>query len=819
MSAQHDYNHVYKEVKGAFHRGKMRYVDGNLAFRDADKSNSISQWNVEDDITKAVWSRCSQGYELRLYMNNDEIHSFSNFQKADYEKLKEHFPEMIQKNHGVRGWNFGELDVKGKELVFTDPKEDDIFEIPLYNVSNCTQSKNEMSLEFHANDLAPINLMEIRFHTISEVGARTMTDDILEHANVLQARGQAIANFNDLSFQIPRGRYGMKLFDKFMDIRGKSHDYKIAYTSIQRMFCLNHMDGLNFFFVIALDPPIKQGQTRYPYLVMQLPKDDDITMDLHVEDEDEFHKKYQGKLQPSLSGPLFQIFAVVLKHICGKKVHSTGDSFDSKQPCIQCSHKANQGYLYPLETAFVYLIKPPIYIKFVDIDYVHFAPGSSQRKNFEFEIVLKNKEKTKYSFSNIEREEYNPIYKFCQDKNIKVKNAVMGMGQGKRGGNDSGDDTIDPYMQRAMAEGEEDDSESDDEDFDVDMEEKKLKEKGAIGEEYESGSGGSTDLSGTESEDTDDPDVIHMDDEEAPKQKKRSISKKVTTKERKERGSPKKKMKMAKDPNAPKKPAGAYFMWMGEYRAKMKAENPDLVKNVSEFGKQAGVEWKALSEDKQQEYKNKNAELMDEWKEQMKNYTPSAEYAATAKTVAKSNKALKDPNAPKKPMTAFFAFMGDERENIQKDNPGIAHTEIAKKGGEMWKALSAEEKKSYEEKYKTAMVKWKVDNQEYQETDGAKAFQKQARTVDIGKVMKSKSSSKSVSKTKSSSGSKSGSGSKPKSPKSTKTVGGSVKSKEFVSDSSSSEEEKEDKNDKQGKKSKKKEEEESGSSASESDSD
>ena len=250
------------------------------------------------------------------------------------------------------------------------------------------------------------------------------------------------------------------------------------------MFCLNHMDGLNFFFVIALDPPIKQGQTRYPYLVMQLPKDDDITMDLHVENEDQFHKKYQGKLQPSLSGPLFQIFAVVLKHICGKKVHSTGDSFDSKQPCIQCSHKANQGYLYPLETAFVYLIKPPIYIKFVDIDYVHFSPGSNQRKNFEFEIVLKNKEKTKYSFSNIEREEYNPIYKFCQDKNIKVKNAVMGMGQSRRGG-DNSDEELDPYLQRAMAEGEEDDdSESEDEDFDVDMEEKKLKEKGAVGEEY-----------------------------------------------------------------------------------------------------------------------------------------------------------------------------------------------------------------------------------------------------------------------------------------------------------------------------------------------
>lgn len=217
---------------------------------------------------------------------------------------------------------------------------------------------------------------------------------------------------------------------------------------------------------------------------------------------------------------------------------------------------------------------------------------------------------------------------------------------------------------------------------------------------------------------------------------------------------------------------------------------------------------KKLSDEEQQVYKDKNTELMEKWKEEMENYTPSAEYAATAKTIANqksaTKKATKDPNAPKKPMTAFFAFMGDERENIQKDNPGIAHTEIAKKGGEMWKALSADEKKNYEDNYKTAMVKWKVDNQEYQETDGAKAFQKNARTVDIGKLMKSKSSSKT---TKSNSVSKSGS-SKAKSPKATKVVGASVKSKEFVSDSSSSDEEKEDN----------KKKEESVSSASESDS-
>ena len=43
-----------------------------------------------------------------------------------------------------------------------------IFEVPLSNVSHTTTSKNEVTLEFHQNDDAAINLMEIRFHVPSE---------------------------------------------------------------------------------------------------------------------------------------------------------------------------------------------------------------------------------------------------------------------------------------------------------------------------------------------------------------------------------------------------------------------------------------------------------------------------------------------------------------------------------------------------------------------------------------------------------------------------------------------------------------------------
>ena len=38
------------------------------------------------------------------------------------------------------------------------------FEIPLMNVSQCTQGKDEVALEFHQHDDSELSLMEMRFY-------------------------------------------------------------------------------------------------------------------------------------------------------------------------------------------------------------------------------------------------------------------------------------------------------------------------------------------------------------------------------------------------------------------------------------------------------------------------------------------------------------------------------------------------------------------------------------------------------------------------------------------------------------------------------
>jgi len=54
----------------------------------------------------------------------------------------------------------------------------------------------------------------------------------------------------------------------------------------------------------------------------------------------------------------------------------------------------------------------------------------------------------------------------------------------------------------------------------------------------------------------------------------------------------------------------------------------------------------------------------------------------------KSKKAKKDPNAPKKPLSAYMLWLQENRPNLKRKYPGANVTELAKRAGEVWKGIS-----------------------------------------------------------------------------------------------------------------------------------
>lgn len=67
--------------------------------------------------------------------------------------------------------------------------------------------------------------------------------------------------------------------------------------------------------------------------------------------------------------------------------------------------------------------------------------------------------------------------------------------------------------------------------------------------------------------------------------------------------------------------------------------------------------------------------------------------AAGKKPRAKKEKKPKDPNAPKRPPSAYLIFQNDVRENIRKSNPSMPYKEVLSLIAHRWKELSDDQKR------------------------------------------------------------------------------------------------------------------------------
>merc|ERR1712048_981608 len=282
-------------------------------------------------------------------------------------------------------------------------------------------------------DDAAVALMEMRFFVPTDPEANIDTvkefhEKITAKADLIQATGDAIVTFEEVACLTPRGRYSIRVYPTFLQLHGKTYDYKIPHTTVLRLFLLPHQDNRFMFFVISMDPPIRQGQTRYPFLILQFERDEEMTCKLNLTEE-EIEQKYGGKISQDISGPVFEVVSKVLNTICQRKITVPAQNHfksGSNSCSITCSYKASSGLLYPLERGFIFVHKPAVHIRFDEIATVNFARGSTTGRTFDFEVELKNQgssgANTTVTFSSLPREEYSHLYEFVNKKQLRIKN-------------------------------------------------------------------------------------------------------------------------------------------------------------------------------------------------------------------------------------------------------------------------------------------------------------------------------------------------------------------------------------------------------------
>jgi structure-specific recognition protein 1 len=368
------------------------------------------------------------------------------------------------KERALRGWNWGKVDFGKQELAF-NVQSRPCFEIPYTEISNTNLAgKNEVAVEFklsgEVKDAAangtngtkkkstsgPLDeLVEMRFYipgtakrgedeedapeeeAEEENAANLFYETLVEKAEIGEVAGDTYATFLEVLHLTPRGRFDIDMYESSFRLRGKTYDYKIQFDHIKKFFLLPKPDEVHALICIGLEPPLRQGQTRYPFLVMQFKTDEEVTLDLNMTEE-MLAEKYKDKLEPRYEAPVSNVVASVFRGLAGKKISGPSKQFRShhSQAGVKCSIKANEGFLYPLDRSFLFVPKPATYISFDNVAGLTLSRvGGALAASRTFDLTVRMKGgQPDYQFSNINREEQTALESFFEAKGLKVKNEM-----------------------------------------------------------------------------------------------------------------------------------------------------------------------------------------------------------------------------------------------------------------------------------------------------------------------------------------------------------------------------------------------------------
>ncbi|CAL5872211.1 uncharacterized protein PFLUO_LOCUS6470 [Penicillium psychrofluorescens] len=545
--------------------GKCKLAESGLGWRPSGGGDTFTL--DSGNLGAAQWSRAAKGFELKILSRTSGVIQLDGFDQEDFERLSKAFKiwygvNVENREHALRGWNWGKAEFTKAELAF-NVQNRPAFEVPYSEISNTNLAgKNEVAVEFalSATDAngtngqpagstknrgrkaaaAPDELVEMRFYIpgtavkkekaegaegaegeeeeneeeVEEQNAANLFyETLMDKAEIGDVAGDTFATFLDVLHLTPRGRFDIDMYESSFRLRGKTYDYKIQYSSLKKFFLLPKNDDTHTLIVLGLDPPLRQGQTRYPFLVMQLKLDEEISLELNMTNE-LLETQYKDKLQPRYEEPIHQVVTKIFRGLSGKKVIMPSKDFTSHHGHhgVKCSIKANEGSLYFLDKSLIFVPKPATYVQLENIAVVTMSRvGGAISASRTFDITVSLKAGLgEHQFSNINREEQQSLEDFFKAKSIRLKNEMIEDTSGLIAAaldNDDMESSGDEGVRADRGSADEDD-ESPDEDFDASSD-------SDVAEEFDS----AHDTSGDEDSDVE---MGEGSDEEADRPKKKS---------------------------------------------------------------------------------------------------------------------------------------------------------------------------------------------------------------------------------------------------------------------------------------------------------
>lgn len=497
--------------------GQLKLSEGGLGWRDS-RSGKITTLAAAD-VSRALALRCMRRMQLRLHKTDSSIFIFDNIDEETLPSVE----DLLRESWGValetrqtlvKGANWGITEiVEGGRLAFSS-KNSIIFDIPLSEVINATNpGKDEVAIEFSDGATRDADcVVEMRFFVPNQAnlsgdpasastediemagsdnegsekddeeqdddgkeggkksGAKLLCERIQSFSQVNRGVGRVIATLpSEITCIQPRGRLAIDMSATHLRLKGKSYDHRIPYAAIAKIFLLPRIDETHVMLILQVDPPLRQGQTRYPFVTLQMGRDEECRVvpdngNLQPTGDDSSAttslnvSKEMQELKSEYSGATYEVLASLLRDIAGQRPIVPGTSFQGAAnysvPAVKAIYKANDGYLYFLERSLIFLPKSVILIPHSEVSYVEVSrigSGSGNPRSFDIRIQLRRplqpgsasialgSNAQDIALSNIPKEEYPAIEAYLRLKGIdchrKESESTGAPGQRSRGVN------------------------------------------------------------------------------------------------------------------------------------------------------------------------------------------------------------------------------------------------------------------------------------------------------------------------------------------------------------------------------------------------
>lgn len=183
---------------------------------------------------------------------------------------------------------------------------------------------------------------------------------------------------------------------------------------------------------------------------------------------------------------------------------------------------------------------------------------------------------------------------------------------------------------------------------------------------------------------------------------------------------------------APKRPLSAYFLFAADVRTNIMDKNPDML--ITEVMSKIGEEWSELSDRKKSPYQIKADKAKEVYSRKLEKYKKTAHYTKHQAALAEWKKTQaskpfkKDPNRPKRGLSAYLIFVNEKRQQLMSE--GHSMVEVAKVAAKMWGKMTGVAKAPYEKKSEKSKAEAAKAFEKYQKTRQYKSYMAEKEEYD-----------------------------------------------------------------------------------------